>query len=998
MTRSASTRPVGSPPIARSGAHAAGSTGRLQRLIRPVAGLLALAAVLGVPPLLLSVLVGDPLPQRLPDSHMVSSWLRAPLTDTMLLHLMALICWAAWAHLLLCLLSEALWQIRGRSWHIPLGSVGSVNQRLAQHLIASVLLTAPTAHALSPLTALRPAVVTTQDVAATATHLQPTSPLTDAQVLRPMVQPGLTRAPTGPAATPTDSGRPTTSGQPTTGATAREIVVAAPHGRHHDTLWDIADRELGDPLRWQEIFALNDGRLMTDGQRLTRASLIRPGWVLRLPHDPQTSQIASPAPKATPPPPPAAAEDTTPAVTPDHDVAPAPPIVTQAPPVRAPVPAPVTIPRVEAPDPVGPSYGTEAPPQQQPIGPLPSVATGAAATPAVSGSQPTPGAMSAREPASATTRQQHVWSIPAAPVTAGLGIGALGLLTVLERRRRIAARRRPVGTRLHLPTAELVAAEHRIRTQARDATAVSAAIRLALTLVADRDPSLVVRALWHTPEGSIELLLDRIREAPAPFVTTDGGWSLPAAAQGFLFAITDRADPAPTLLPVGQRDGAVCYVNLEPIGLVGLDGPANDVNAVLAGLAQALAGAPWANMVQTVVPEHLQPAVLGLEHVDVLTDPPTRLDRLSQYATAIDRQLSDKQQDSVAGARNSGADDCIAPMVLIGLAPEQVPVALVTAALRPTSPILAVLAGPHPDAQIWHLTGGQLTVPGIAEHLQPLRADYHDIDGTEALLTQALDASPAPADDPALTALAIGSPPQIQSQAIEVCVLGPVELIGTGAVRRTQVLSIVVFLAMHRRFWSGPDLGAALWPDWPYNGHVLRTRLHDVTQLLGPGSLIKQGRSWQLADTVGSDWQHFQALTGGDEADRAAALELVRGLPFSGLDTEWVHTEGHARLLECAVVDLALDVAQRALDRDDSDAATAAVDAGLRCCPYDERLYQLGMQAAGLRGASSEVKALRRQLDRVMDEQIEPDDQIQPATLATYEELTRRRPDQAPRD
>src|SRR5207248_11176367 len=65
----------------------------------------------------------------------------------------------------------------------------------------------------------------------------------------------------------------------------KEYVVAPPHGRHHDNLWDIAARHLGDPLRWEEIFALNDGRLMPDGQHLTRASLIRPGWVLRMPPD-----------------------------------------------------------------------------------------------------------------------------------------------------------------------------------------------------------------------------------------------------------------------------------------------------------------------------------------------------------------------------------------------------------------------------------------------------------------------------------------------------------------------------------------------------------------------------------------------------------------------------------------------------------------------------------------------------------------------------------------
>jgi len=36
-----------------------------------------------------------------------------------------------------------------------------------------------------------------------------------------------------------------------------------------DTLWGIAETQLGDPLRWHEIYALNDGRVQPDGRTLT---------------------------------------------------------------------------------------------------------------------------------------------------------------------------------------------------------------------------------------------------------------------------------------------------------------------------------------------------------------------------------------------------------------------------------------------------------------------------------------------------------------------------------------------------------------------------------------------------------------------------------------------------------------------------------------------------------------------------------------------------------
>jgi hypothetical protein len=52
-----------------------------------------------------------------------------------------------------------------------------------------------------------------------------------------------------------------------------------------DTLWSVAENELGDPLRWREIYDLNVHRLQPDGSRLTEASRLVEGWILVLPHD-----------------------------------------------------------------------------------------------------------------------------------------------------------------------------------------------------------------------------------------------------------------------------------------------------------------------------------------------------------------------------------------------------------------------------------------------------------------------------------------------------------------------------------------------------------------------------------------------------------------------------------------------------------------------------------------------------------------------------------------
>src|SRR5439155_24788136 len=52
--------------------------------------------------------------------------------------------------------------------------------------------------------------------------------------------------------------------------------------RAGDTLWSIAARALGDPYRWQTLWRVNAGRLMSDGMRFVDPDLIRPGWRLLL--------------------------------------------------------------------------------------------------------------------------------------------------------------------------------------------------------------------------------------------------------------------------------------------------------------------------------------------------------------------------------------------------------------------------------------------------------------------------------------------------------------------------------------------------------------------------------------------------------------------------------------------------------------------------------------------------------------------------------------------
>ena len=52
-----------------------------------------------------------------------------------------------------------------------------------------------------------------------------------------------------------------------------------------DTLWALAAQHLGNPLRYQELFALNRGISQADGLTLVDPNLIYPGMKLLFPAD-----------------------------------------------------------------------------------------------------------------------------------------------------------------------------------------------------------------------------------------------------------------------------------------------------------------------------------------------------------------------------------------------------------------------------------------------------------------------------------------------------------------------------------------------------------------------------------------------------------------------------------------------------------------------------------------------------------------------------------------
>ncbi len=235
----------------------------------------ATALVVGVPAALLRW-VGSPLPAGLPSVSDVAGALRDTyIPDEFLVKALALVCWLVWIELVASLLVEAVAYARGRkAGSVPLA--GGL-QRGAARLVATVALLGVLVASRGGTSADR----ATQPLAAVAPQPAPMSLVVDQE----------------------DAGDVDGAGAPAVDDDPAAAAAPSYEVQRRDTLWDIAERHLGDPFRWQEIFRLNEGCPQADGGCLTDPDLIFAGWRLELPADAVglVESAAEPSPAADAP-------------------------------------------------------------------------------------------------------------------------------------------------------------------------------------------------------------------------------------------------------------------------------------------------------------------------------------------------------------------------------------------------------------------------------------------------------------------------------------------------------------------------------------------------------------------------------------------------------------------------------------------------------------------------------------------------------------------------
>ena len=192
--------------------------------------------------------------------------------------------------------------------------------------------------------------------------------------------------------------------------------------------------------------------------------------------------------------------------------------------------------------------------------------------------------------------------------------------------------------------------------------------------------------------------------------------------------------------------------------------------------------------------------------------------------------------------------------------------------------------------------------------------------------------------------------------------LGPVDIEGTqGTIeskRKRTCIELAAWLVLHPNL-DHHAVDEAMWPGRDTarkyrNATVSRLRTwlgtdQDGNPFFPPIATTSDAR-YALAPAVDSDWHHFQRLTAAAAqspgpqaaAQLRAALELVRGRPFSGVNSRrYAWAEHQAQDMISAIVDAAADLAEHCLAQGDPRGALWAATKGLDAAPEMENLYRI---------------------------------------------------------
>ena len=804
---------------------------------------------------------------------------------------------------------------------------------------------------------------------------------------------------------------PPTDTAPAAGQT-RDYLVA-----EGDTLWDIAQAELGDGDRYPEIVDATRGVVQPDGMTLTDPDVINAGWTVRIP-------TPGPAPAAA-----ATTSATAPAAA-DTDAGPD----AAAPQAGA----------QDAGDPAAAGAGTQGSAGTETStssDTAPPTAAGVEAPARTAAAGTGPETTTADDPT--VTTEDDLGEDTAAPLRTLGGIGALlaaGLLALWAGNRQLQRWRARPGQQLEPldPRAMSLMSELGRSEDPDTRVRIGRALRLLAAGCAQTgQPLPPLAAIVAHPEADISLYLTEAQQLPTPWTTgEDHGWvwSLPATEPALADDdLDDQPAPYPALVTLGHDTQAHVLVDLEQIGSLGVQGDPDLVRDVVAAMTLELALSEWADDVTVTVVggfAELEGAV-GNGQIRYLPTAAGYLDDLERLATETHATLAAAGHPDLASARPAGdAAEVSAPEIVVFLSPptdtqrDRLQQLLHT---RPRAAIAAVTAGQEPlGPHVLELTGPDTAIYHPAEEpLVPQRIDDDSYRRLMTLLSSSLDdprdepATEQPWDEPAFDALpdpptattttatatdtdstptppaateASGDEPDpahdepddddsaladiaaLPVQGPELQVLGDVQLVGVSAPaepRKVALFTEVVAFLTFRPDSDPQTLQRELWPperspsQTTFNTTITKTRKWlganpDGTLYLP--KLVDAG-GYRIVG-VRTDWDHWQELVPGDPAQVSTdalleAVRLIRGYPFSGARARrytWAIAEKEHIAVQ--VVSAARELARRLLLAGRYHDAMLAAEAGIRVMPQDQELWRIRLKAAGKAGDRGLVQAL----------------------------------------
>jgi hypothetical protein len=874
------------------------------------AGLALLAILAGVPLLLVWLVGGVPIPTSLPSRDTLTQ----PIGAEELVNVFVFVTWLAWLQFVVCVLVELRSELSGVGLprRVPLAGP---SQRLARALVSSLLVlltiggaagTASAAVTAQPVVTKAPAVASiAAEGAGHAPHASPASPASPASLSGTEPREG----PVAKSVSKHDGGR-------------KIYVVQPPRGRHHDSLWDIADRCLGDGRRYKEIFELNKGRIQPDGDALRRESLIRPGWVLHMPADAVNVEVL-PAPRSG-----------------DR---------------------PGEAPRGEAP------RGERSNGHDNARTGADADEPGAADAGEAAGSDQHAGGGPADRPAGDSTG-----ALPRDILGASLlGAGVLAALAVARR-----ARSRVV--RLVPPDGAAADAEVAVRVGAAPDRAefLDLALRdLAAQLHAEgRELVPVYCAL--VSDDALELrLAPPVREPAGLWQVSDDGsrWTLERSAiETFSTSRQSVLAPHPGLVGLGtDAEGRHLLVDIEAAqGAVSVSGdPATAVEAVTA-MAAELATNIWSDHLRvTAVDLPRSLATLAPGRVRVVASVSEVLIELEARAEER-RRLCGLDTDVLTGRLvPSGGELWMPEYIVLGAPPDPAEAARLAALLLGPgrSPLGVIVAGELPVAR-WRLrvdAAGRLEAKSLGVSVEAQRLSTGSLQMLAALMATEHERTPTPPAPPAQPGSLHESPldddrPPVPAafsstvlraagdQILDVRILGPVEVDASGELepgRAALATEMAVYLALHPEGVHPTVVAAAIWP----RGVTAAVRESTFARVRAWLGVDASGQS-VLANTPDGrlvlrsaarlDWAEFCALLARSRrspqteiADLNRALALVRGPLLAGRPAgryAWLARESVEYDAPALIADAAHRLAIRLLDRNDPQSAAQAARAGLK--------------------------------------------------------------------